>query len=128
MEAKILLVEDETKTGEMLVKALETKCINVDWYTNGADALSTFEAGKYDLIVLDLKLPGMTGDEILEEIRKIDKYVATIIYSAYEETPVMKKLINLGVDKYIRKGPDADLWGTVAIIEQLLNPMNDDEA
>jgi DNA-binding response OmpR family regulator len=128
MEAKILLVEDEIKTGELLVKALETKGIDVDWYVNGADALAKFDSGKYDLIVLDLKLPGMTGDEILEKIREIDKYVATIIYSNYEEIPVMKKLINLGVDKYIHKGPEANLWETVETIEKLLNPMSEDEA
>ncbi len=128
MEAKILLVEDEIKTGEMLVKALETKGINVDWYVNGTDALANFDSGKYDLIVLDLKLPGMTGDETLEKIRGIDKYVTTIIYSNYEETPVMKKLINLGVDKYIHKGSDANLWETVDIIEKLLNPMGEDDA
>ncbi len=128
MENKVLLVEDEVKTAEMLVKALKTRGIEVDWFDNGLDALKDLEASKYDLIVLDLKLPGMTGDEILEKVREIDKYVTTIIYSNYEETPVMKKLINLGVDKYIRKGSEADLWETVNTIEAFLNPLSDDEA
>lgn len=125
--SKILLVEDEVKTAEMLKEALVDEGINVDWVTNGKDALSLIKPGNYDLVILDLKLPEMTGDEILEHLRKIDPYVDVIVYTNYQEPPVMQKLINLGVDGYISKGASADLWDTVDQIKKMLDPLSDDE-
>lgn len=127
MNGKIMLVEDELKTGEILKKALETKEIIAEWFIDGNTALAQFESGKYDLVVLDLKLPGMTGDEILEKIRETDPYVTVVIYTSHEEIPVMTKLLNLGVDRFVKKGPSADLWETVALIEKLISPMTEEE-
>ncbi|MCF5710175.1 response regulator [Pseudomonas syringae] len=125
--SKILLVEDEVKTAEMLRGALTEEGISVDWVTNGDDALRLIKPGSYDLIILDLKLPGMTGDEILEQLRKVDSYVDVIVYTNYQDPPVMQKLINLGVDGYISKGANADLWETVEKIKKLLDPLSEDE-
>jgi DNA-binding response OmpR family regulator len=124
---KVLLVEDEVKTAEMLREALTEEGISVDWVTNGDDALKLIKPGAFDLIILDLKLPGMTGDEILEQLRKVDSYVDVIVYTNYQEPPVMQKLINLGVDGYISKGANADLWDTVEKIKNLLDPLSEDE-
>lgn len=127
MENTILLVEDEEKTGEMLKKALETEGVKVDWAEDGKLAVEKMEKGKYDLIILDLKLPEITGDEVLASVRKIDPYVQVLVYTAYEDPPVMKKLINLGVEGYIHKGADADLWGLVNQIKKMLDPFSEDE-
>lgn len=127
MNNTLLLVEDEKKTGEILKRALENESIDVTWVQDGSSALEIMEKGKFDLIILDLKLPGMTGDEVLEEIRKIDPYVDVVIYTNYQDPPVMKKLINLGVDKYINKGADADLWQTVDIVKERLRPLSEEE-
>lgn len=124
---KVLLVEDEVKTAEMLKDALTEEGVNVDWVTNGVDALSRIKPGSYDLIILDLKLPGMSGDEILEALRAIDSYVDVVVYTNYQDPPVMQKLINLGVDGYISKGAAADLWGTVDQIKKLLDPLSEEE-
>lgn len=123
----ILLVEDEVKTAEMLKEALVGEGINVEWVTNGKDALDLIKPGSFDLIILDLKLPGMTGDEILEHLRKIDPYVDVVVYTNYQDPPVMQKLINLGVDGYISKGATADLWDTVEQIKKILDPLTEDE-
>ncbi|MCK7315158.1 response regulator [Enterobacter cloacae] len=123
----ILLVEDEVKTAEMLKGALEEEGIEVQWVNNGEDALRLIHPGSYDLIILDLKLPGMTGDEILENLRRIDPYVDVVVYTNYQDPPVMRKLINLGVDGYISKGATADLWDTVKQIKEMLDPMSEDE-
>lgn len=127
MNNTVLLVEDEKKTGEMLKRALESKEIEVKWVLEGNSALAEMERGRFDLIILDLKLPEISGDEVLEGIRKIDPYVEVIVYTNYQEPPVMKKLINLGVDGYINKGADADLWDTVKKIEARLDPFTEDE-
>jgi len=124
MKNTILLVEDETKTGDMLKQALETEGIDVVWAIDGKDAISKMVKGKYDLIILDLKLPEISGDEVLEQVRIIDPYVDVIVYTNYQDPPVMKKLINLGVEGYINKGADADLWGTVEMVKARLDPLS----
>lgn len=127
MKNTILLVEDEKKTGEMLKQALESEDIEVIWALDGEDALKQMEKGRFDLIILDLKLPKVSGKEVLEGIREIDPYAEVFIYTNYLEPPVMKELINLGIEKYISKGSDADLWGTVEIIKKRLDPLTEEE-
>lgn len=127
MKNTILLVEDEEKTGDMLCKALDEETITVEWARDGRRAIQIMERGKFDLIVLDLKLPEILGDEVLEEIRKIDPYVEVIVYTNYSDPPVMKKLINLGIEGYINKGADADLWETVEKIKAKLDPFSDEQ-
>lgn len=127
MANSIMLVEDEIKTAEMLKQALESEGIEVFWVTDGISALKSMSKGKFDLIILDLKLPSMSGDEVLEEIRKIDPYVEVVVYTNYQDPPVMQKLINLGVEGYISKGASADLWETVEKVKSILDPFTDEE-
>ena len=123
----VLLVEDEVKTGEMLKQALESEGIDVVWAQDGKTAVSHMERGKFDLIILDLKLPEMSGDEVLDKIREIDPYVEVIVYTNYQEPPVMKKLINLKIEGYINKGADADLWEMVRKVKAHLDPFSEAE-
>lgn len=127
MANTVLLVEDEQKTAEMLKQALESEGIVVSWVTDGQTALEQIGKGKFDLIILDLKLPGMTGDEVLEQIRRDDPYVDVVVYTNYQDPPVMQKLINYGIEGYISKGATADLWETVDRIKKILDPFTEDE-
>jgi DNA-binding response OmpR family regulator len=121
-EYKILIVEDERKTGEYLQKALLQEKIDSEIASDGKVAIELFEKNKYDLVVLDLKLPILTGDEVLKRIRELDPYIEVIVYTNYEEPPVMKKLLNLQVNGFLKKGPDANLWETVEFIKAKLMP------
>jgi DNA-binding response OmpR family regulator len=123
MNHRILIVEDETKTSEYLAKALKTKGFDVDCAIDGNSGILKLKKNHYDLIILDLKMPGKNGDEVLEEIREIDPLIMVVIYTNYEQAPVMKNLINLGIDGYIRKGANADLWGTVEFIKSKFYPL-----
>lgn len=127
MKNRVLLVEDEEITGQMLKQALEKNDIEVTLAADGPTALNGMEPGKYDLVVLDLKLPGMSGDQVLEELRKHDPFVEVVVYTNYEEPPVMKNLIRLGIEDYIHKGADADLWGTVQRIKDRLDPFSPED-
>lgn len=127
MKNHVMLVEDEKITGQMLKQALEKEGIEVFLAADGPAALKDMEPGKYDLVVLDLKLPKMSGDQVLEELRKIDPFVEVIVYTNYEEPLVMKNLIRLGIEEYIHKGADADLWGTVRKIKERLDPFSSTE-
>jgi CheY-like chemotaxis protein len=127
MRNRVLLVEDELKTAELLQNALVSEAIDVEWKQNGPDALQAFHSGRFDLIILDLKLPGITGDEVLEKIREIDPYITVIVYSNNEDPEILKKLINLKVDGFISKGANADLWATVEEIKKHLAPFSSQE-
>jgi DNA-binding NarL/FixJ family response regulator len=127
MASTVLLVEDEKKTAEMLKQALEAEGIQVAWVADGKKAVDYMTKGKVDLVILDLKLPGISGDEALEGIRKIDPYVEVVVYTNYQDPPVMRKLINLGIEGYISKGASADLWETVERVKSLLDPFSEKE-
>ncbi len=127
----ILLIEDEITTGEMLTQALELSEIQVVWAKDGKTALDAMQRGKFDLIILDLKLPGISGDEILEQIRKIDAYVEVIVHTNYAtntfDPAVIKRLIKLGVIEYINKGAKADLVSLVEKIKERLRPFSEEQ-
>lgn len=127
MNKIVLLIEDEEKTATMLKQALEFENIPTEWVTNGADAIEKIQSGNIELVILDLKLPVKTGDEILADIREINPYVEVVVYTNYQDPPVMKKLMNLGVDGYINKGAEADLWETVVEIKKRLAPLDEVE-
>lgn len=128
MSNKVLIVEDEEITGKFLKKALEDRNVKVEWIKNGKEAVDNIRKGAFDLIVLDIILPGMKGDEVLEKIREIDPYVVVVVYTNnINEHNMMSKFINLGVDAYINKGPGADLKKTVDIIMGKMEPFSLDK-
>jgi CheY-like chemotaxis protein len=121
---KILLIEDEKITGESVKKALEYENMLVDWATNGDAALAIMEAGKYDLIISDLKMPNKTGDMVIAEIRKIDEFVSVLVYSNYEDeenqTAMMKNLLNLRISGYYTKGGRSNVWELVDMVKTIV--------
>lgn len=127
MSDRVLIVEDEEITGRFLKMALEDKKVEVDWVKDGQEAVAKFQKGIYDLIVLDIILPGLRGDMVLEKVRKIDPYVLVVVYTNnINEHSIMSKFINLGVDAYINKGPGVDLGKMVDIIMNKLEPYSMD--
>jgi len=127
MKNTVLLVDAEKQTGEMLKQALESEEIEVIWATDGKSALGQMEKERFDLIILDPKLPEISGDKVLEGIRRIDPYVEVIVYTDYQDLAIMKKLINLGVDGYIDKGGDESLRETVEKVKARLDPFSEEE-
>ena len=69
---KILIVEDEPKTGEYLRQGLGEAGFVVDLAQNGIDGLHLARQGTYDLVILDVMLPGLNGWQVLQSMRKHD--------------------------------------------------------
>lgn len=101
----LLIVEDEEKLAKALKKGLEIKGYAVDWLADSQKALNRIlmYRKEYDLILLDLMLPGMDGAEITEKVRQADVTTPIIILTARNETEHKVDLLNKGADDYIVK-------------------------
>jgi len=98
----ILIVDDEFKIVEVLKSYLEHEKFNVFLAYNGSDALYIFENEHIDLIILDLMLPDISGEEVCKRIRVISSVPIIILTAKIEESDVLKGL-NLGADDYVLK-------------------------
>lgn len=99
----ILLIEDDQQLGRMLKDSLELKKYRVDWQTRGDRALKLFQAEKYDLCLIDVMLPGLSGLEIAREIRKVDYTTPLLFMSAKDQDKDMIEAYCSGGDDYIVK-------------------------
>lgn len=100
--SKILIVEDEEAIADLEKDYLELSGFEVTIETNGDDGLKAGLNGDYDLIVLDLMLPGTDGFEICKEIRE-KKNIPIIMVSAKKEDIDKIRGLGLGADDYITK-------------------------
>jgi DNA-binding response OmpR family regulator len=127
MKNTVLLIDSEEKTGKLLKQALESEGIEAIWVTEGKSALDKVEKAKFDLIILELKLPDISGDNVLAGIRGVDPYVEVVVYTNDQNPALMKKLINLGVDGYLDKGGEMDLRETVEEVKARLEPFSEEK-
>lgn len=124
---EILLVEDNKETANFVKQALELEDLKVDVAFDGEEGLEKFKEKEYDLILLDLEMPKMNGEELLQKIRKENPYIDIIVYTNYAEFGNIPKLVNMGINGYINKGGSADLETLVNLIKAKLEPMNEGE-
>ena len=123
---KILLVEDDKETADFVKQAFEIEDISVDVAYDGQAGYEQYFKEEYDLILLDLQMPKMSGEELLVKIRNINPYIDIIVYTNYAEFGNIKKLVNLGINGYVNKGPGADLGELVTMVKSKLEPMDED--
>ncbi len=100
---KILIVEDEAKTGEYLRQGLTEAGFTADLARDGADGLHQAVSEAYDLIVLDVMLPKLSGWQILEMLRKGGKQTPVLFLTARDEVGDRVKGLELGADDYLVK-------------------------
>lgn len=100
---RILVVEDELDLQEAIAEGLRIEGYAVDTCSNGEDAYELAYVEKYDLIILDLNIPGMDGFEILEKIREEDREVRVLILSARSSVNDKVKGLDIGANDYLTK-------------------------
>ena len=99
---KALIVEDEIKTGDYLRKGLSENGFVVDLATNGEDGLHLALTGEYDIIVLDVMMPGRDGWSVLQELRRSQE-TPVIFLTARDKVEDRVKGLELGADDYLVK-------------------------
>ena len=100
---RVLVVEDEKKTAAFISKALQAEGFAVDMVHNGEDALAIAQTAPFDVIVLDIMLPGRDGLSVLRLLRQQKKTVPVLLLSARGEVNERIDGLNLGADDYLSK-------------------------
>jgi two-component system copper resistance phosphate regulon response regulator CusR len=103
MFMRILLVEDEEKVSRFVVRGLTAETFAVDAALDGQTGLELATAYNYDLIVLDLMLPGLNGTELLRRIRLNDHRVPILILTAKDGVADKVEHLEAGADDYLTK-------------------------
>lgn len=100
---RILLVEDTHDVGEAIARRFESVGHVVDWETDGQAASDILDFTDYDLVVLDVMLPGIDGFEILRRLRSARKAVPVLVLTARSEVEDRVGALDLGADDYLVK-------------------------
>ena len=100
---RILLVEDEQKTGDYLKQGLSEAGYITDWVTDGLTGKHQALSEEYDLIILDVMLPGLDGWNIINDIRKSGKTMPILFLTARDQIEDRVKGLELGADDYLAK-------------------------
>jgi diguanylate cyclase (GGDEF)-like protein len=100
---EVLVVEDDAASALLLSHVLSSQGARVDTAGNGSEALARFEEKRYPVVVTDICMPGMGGLELVERIRRLDKYTQIIATSANHGTDCLISAIELGFNDYVLK-------------------------
>ncbi|HXO65751.1 MAG TPA: response regulator transcription factor [Steroidobacteraceae bacterium] len=100
---RMLLVEDEKKVSDLVARALRAERYAVDVADDGQTGWEMADAYDYDLIVLDLMLPGLSGEELLKRIRRKNQQVPILILTARDATEAKVANFEAGADDYLTK-------------------------
>ena len=115
---RVLLVEDEQRLAENIVAALRETGLAVDHVADGEAGSHLAEQGMYDAIVLDLMLPGKSGQRVLQDLRRRKLHTPVLILTAQESKESVVNLLNAGADDYLSK--PFDLGELLARIKALI--------
>jgi excisionase family DNA binding protein len=100
---RILVVDDEQAVRDLLSKTLTMADYDVDAADDGPSAIEKLRAVEYDLLITDLKMPGMDGLTVIREARKLAPDLRVIIITGYSTEASAIEAINLGVSGYLTK-------------------------
>ncbi|MBD8070521.1 response regulator transcription factor [Bacillus sp. PS06] len=103
MDKQILIIEDEIKIARVLKLELEHEGYKVDMAHTGTSGLSLFQSSKWDLVILDVMLPELSGLELLRRIRGTGDLTPIILLSARDSTPDKVSGLDLGANDYMTK-------------------------
>ena len=104
----VLLVDDEVEFLETLLKRMKKRNVNVFGVKSGEEALKFLEQNPLDVVVLDVRMPGMDGIETLREIKKRHPLVEVIMLTGHANMEVAVQGMELGAFDYLMKPMDID--------------------
>ena len=100
---RVLVVDDEASIRDLLSKTLALAEYDVDTAPDGTSALDRMRAFTYDLLIADLKMPGMDGLTLIRQAKRIKADLPVIIITGFSTESSAIEAVNLGVDGYLTK-------------------------
>ena len=113
--ATVLVIDDQPGIRRLMAEVLQEDGYNVAIAANGYEALQKVKEITPQLILMDMKMPGMDGLETFRELKKLGKAERVIMMTAYGELELVKEAMSLGAYKYITKPFDINLIKTMVI-------------
>ena len=105
---RILVVDDEVRFLQTLTQRLTRRDFAVTSVTNGQDALEAVQDQEFDLALLDLKMPGMSGEQLLEKIKEIHPYIEVVILTGHGSIDSAVYCTQQGSHSYLQKPCETD--------------------
>jgi FixJ family two-component response regulator len=116
---KILVLDDEKIVLDSVSRILEEENCQVKTCRKGEEALETLKEGGFDILITDLKMPGMDGLQAMEAMLEIDPDISVIMFTAYSTVDSAVKAMKLGAVDYIRKPFTPDQL--TELVEKVMN-------
>ncbi len=124
MKKKLLIVDDQNGIRILLMEVFSSEGYETYQASNGKLALEIVKSVSPDLVLLDMKIPGMDGLDILKHIKQIDSSIKVIMMTAYGELDMIKEATDLGAVMHFTKPFDIDEL-RAAVNNQLRNTDNE---
>lgn len=102
-DISILVVDDQQDLQEMLTRILAKEGYSVDSAANGEEALGKLRERPFNLVLTDVKMPGLNGFDLIQLIKKEFPSIGVIVMTAYGDSYTVKDALLLGADEYITK-------------------------
>ncbi len=106
--ASILFIDDDPKAGELMLRFSEDADYTCHVFQDPRQGLAHFQQADVDLVISDLRMPGMTGMELLSAVRELDKEVPFIIITGYADVDNAIEALRLGATDFLKKPFDMD--------------------
>lgn len=116
---RILLIDDDADLGPFLCDGLRECGHSIEWLTRAEEGFDLLARILFDLVLLDNKMPGMTGMEFLEALRDRGIESPIILMTGYADSDTAIRAINLGAFEYVIKSP-VDFWSTLQELQPVI--------
>ncbi len=101
--ARIMIIEDDEEMRSLLKDFFEEEGFETDSVTNGADALKVLSRDPFDLVITDVRMPGLSGLDILPKVRGLKPETPIIVVTAYGSEEVRRKSLERGATSFLEK-------------------------
>lgn len=107
-DMRVLVVDDETDFLEMTVKRMKKKGIQIEGVPSGYEAVEKINNENFDVVLLDVKMPGMDGVEVLREIKRVKPLIEVIMLTGHASVESGIEGMKLGAFDYLMKPMELD--------------------